>query len=51
MRLRGMVRKESLQILRDPSSIAIAFVMPVVLLLLFGFGGGLTYAGQVVRCP
>jgi len=38
MRLRGMVRKESLQILRDPSSIAIAFVMPVVLLFLFGYG-------------
>jgi ABC-2 type transport system permease protein len=38
MRLRGMVRKETLQILRDPSSIAIAFVMPVVLLLLFGYG-------------
>ena len=32
MRLRGMVRKEWLQILRDPSSLAIAFVMPVVLL-------------------
>ena len=38
MRLRGMIRKESLQILRDPSSIAIAFVLPVILLLLFGFG-------------
>ena len=38
MRLRAMIRKESLQILRDPSSIAIAFVMPVVLLLLFGYG-------------
>jgi ABC-2 type transport system permease protein len=38
MRLRGMVRKEALQILRDPSSIAIAFVMPLVLLLLFGYG-------------
>ncbi|MGD8577103.1 MAG: hypothetical protein PVG13_08435, partial [Thiohalophilus sp.] len=38
MRLRGMIRKESLQVLRDPSSIAIAFVMPVILLLLFGFG-------------
>jgi ABC-2 type transport system permease protein len=38
LRLRGMVRKESLQILRDPSSIAIAFIMPVVLLLLFGYG-------------
>jgi len=38
MRLRGLVRKESLQILRDPSSIAIAFVLPVVLLFLFGYG-------------
>jgi len=37
-RLWGMVWKESLQILRDPSSISIAFVMPVVLLLLFGYG-------------
>jgi len=33
-----MVRKESLQILRDPSSISIAFVLPVVLLFLFGYG-------------
>lgn len=38
MRLRGLVRKEFFQILRDPSSISIAFVMPVVLLLLFGYG-------------
>lgn len=38
LRLRGLVRKEFLQILRDPSSIAIAFVMPVVLLLIFGYG-------------
>ncbi len=38
MRLKGLVRKESLQILRDPSSIAIAFVLPVILLLLFGYG-------------
>jgi len=38
MRLRGLVRKEFLQILRDPSSIAIAFLMPVVLLFLFGYG-------------
>jgi len=37
-RLLGMVRKESLQILRDPSSIAIAFILPVVLLFLFGYG-------------
>jgi ABC-2 type transport system permease protein len=38
MRLRGLIRKEFLQILRDPSSIAIAFVMPIFLLLLFGYG-------------
>ncbi len=38
MRLRGLVRKESLQIMRDPSSIAIAFLMPIVLLLIFGYG-------------
>jgi len=38
MRLSGLVRKEFLQIIRDPSSIAIAFVMPVALLLLFGYG-------------
>jgi ABC-2 type transport system permease protein len=38
MRLRGLVRKEFLQVLRDPSSIAIAFLMPFLLLLLFGYG-------------
>ena len=38
MRIRALIRKESLQILRDPSSIAIAFIMPLVLLLLFGYG-------------
>ncbi len=38
MRLMGLVRKEFLQILRDPSSIAIAFLMPIFLLLLFGYG-------------
>ena len=38
MRLRGLIRKEFMQIFRDPSSIAIAFLMPVILLLLFGYG-------------
>ena len=38
MRMRGLVRKEFLQVIRDPSSIAIAFLMPVVLLILFGYG-------------
>ena len=37
-RLRGLIRKETLQILRDPSSILIAFVLPAILLLLFGYG-------------
>jgi len=38
MRLRGLMRKEFLQALRDPSSLGIAFVLPVVLLLIFGYG-------------
>ncbi|SDO75444.1 ABC transporter permease [Desulforhopalus singaporensis] len=38
MRLRGILRKEFLQILRDPSSIALALVMPMVLLFIFGYG-------------
>ncbi|MEY6433230.1 ABC transporter permease [Thioalkalicoccus limnaeus] len=37
-RLLGLLRKEWLQILRDPSSLAIAFVLPGGLLLLFGYG-------------
>jgi ABC-2 type transport system permease protein len=38
MRLRGLLKKEFLQIMRDPSSIAIAFLMPIFLLILFGYG-------------
>lgn len=38
MRMSGLIRKEFLQVLRDPSSIAIAFLMPFFLLLLFGYG-------------
>jgi ABC-2 type transport system permease protein len=38
MRLRGILLKETLQILRDPSSIALALVMPIILLFLFGYG-------------
>jgi ABC-2 type transport system permease protein len=33
-----LIKKEFLQIWRDPSSLAIAFVLPVFLLLLFGYG-------------
>ncbi len=37
-RIRALIRKEAIQIIRDPSSIAIAFLLPVVLLFLFGYG-------------
>ena len=37
-RLRALCRKESFQIVRDPSSIIIAFLLPVVLLMIFGYG-------------
>lgn len=37
-RLLALCRKESLQMVRDPSSIMIAFVLPVVLLFVFGYG-------------
>jgi ABC-2 type transport system permease protein len=38
MRMRGLMRKEAKHILRDPSAILIAFLMPLVLLLVLGFG-------------
>lgn len=38
MRVKGLMRKEVYEIVRDPSSIAIAFVLPLVLLLIFGYG-------------
>ena len=38
MRLRGILKKEALQIIRDPSSIALALVMPMALLFIFGYG-------------
>ncbi|MGE0013415.1 MAG: ABC transporter permease [Azoarcus sp.] len=36
-RLRALVLKESLQAMRDPSTLLIAFVLPVVLLFLFAY--------------
>lgn len=36
-RLSALVRKESLQALRDPSTLLIAFVLPVVLLFLYAY--------------
>lgn len=38
MRMRGLARKEIRQIIRDPSAILIAFLMPLVLLIVDGFG-------------
>lgn len=38
LRIRGMIRKEWLQVVRDPSSLAIAFFLPMLLLLIFGYG-------------
>ena len=37
-RLSALIRKESLQIIRDPSSILIALVLPLILLFIFGYG-------------
>jgi ABC-2 type transport system permease protein len=37
-RIWALTRKETRQILRDPSSIAIGIVFPVILILLFGYG-------------
>ena len=37
-RLLALCRKETFQIFRDPSSVVIAFVLPVILLFIFGFG-------------
>jgi len=36
--LMALIRKECLQIIRDPSSLLIAFVLPCILLFIFGYG-------------
>jgi ABC-2 type transport system permease protein len=38
LRLRALIRKEFLQISRDPSSILIAVMLPLILLFIFGYG-------------
>ena len=43
-RFRAMLFKETRQILRDPSTFLIAFVMPVMLMVLMGFGMNLDTA-------
>src|SRR6266542_4838018 len=37
-RVWALARKEARQIIRDPSSIALGIVLPVLLILLFGYG-------------
>ncbi|HEX4024997.1 MAG TPA: ABC transporter permease [Steroidobacteraceae bacterium] len=37
-RVRALVRKETRQMVRDPSSIGMGVVLPLILILLFGFG-------------
>ena len=36
-RLAAITRKESLQIFRDPSTLLVAFVLPIVMLFLFAY--------------
>jgi len=43
-RFRAMLVKESLQIARDPSTMLIAFVLPLLLLFIFGYGVNLDTA-------
>ena len=38
LRIISLIKKETLQIIRDPSSILIAIVLPLVLIFLFGYG-------------
>lgn len=37
MRLKALIKKEFLHIRRDPRSLAMAFIMPLILLVLFGY--------------
>jgi ABC-2 type transport system permease protein len=37
-RIAALVRKESRQVVRDPSSVAIGLILPMILILLFGYG-------------
>jgi len=36
--LKALIRKEVAQIIRDPSSIVIAFILPFILLIMYGYG-------------
>jgi len=47
-RLFALCRKKTLQIVRDPSSNLVAFVLPVVMLFIFGYGINLDSSGLKV---
>ncbi|MDD3553623.1 MAG: ABC transporter permease [Deltaproteobacteria bacterium] len=49
-RICALVRKEFLQVIRDPSSIAIAIVQPLFLLFIFGYGISLDATHVPVAC-
>jgi ABC-2 type transport system permease protein len=46
-RIRALIWKESLQVLRDPSSFVVGFVLPIILLVLFGYG--VSFDASVIR--
>lgn len=54
-RILGLIRKEWRQVMRDPSSILVAGVLPLILLFLFGYGVTFDprffYIGLVVEQP
>ena len=47
-RIKALSHKEFIQVVRDPSSILIAFVLPVILLFLFGYG--LSLDAEHIKC-
>ena len=54
-RIRALIWKESLQVMRDPSSFVVAFVLPMILLTLYGYGISFDAAhirvGLVIETP
>ncbi|MBI3900840.1 MAG: hypothetical protein HY324_01660, partial [Chlamydiia bacterium] len=47
-RLKSLVKKEFFQILRDPSSLMISFVLPTILLFIYGYGVSLDYKSLAI---
>ncbi len=49
-RTKALVIKEYLQIIRDPSALLIAFVLPLILLFIYGYGISLDITNMKVGC-